>query len=146
MDKTDKHIMNIIQSNSRCSVKEIAQKCFISAPSASIRLQNLERNGWIKTYTSIPDYEKMGYLIKSYILIDVSAKDKKKFYAYVAKDRHVLECDCITGDYSMQLKVRFKTMNQLDAFVNDLQRFGDTHTNVVFSTAVGPRTLAFSDD
>ena len=141
MNSVDRQILNIIQREGRVSVKKIAEQCFISSPSASIRLQKLESRGLIKSYSADVDYHLLGYAIKSYVHIDVNAKNKFKFYHYIEKIRNVLECDCITGDYSMRLKVLFKTMAELDQFVNDLQQFGDTHTNVVFSTAVGPRPL-----
>ncbi|OTE88400.1 AsnC family transcriptional regulator, partial [Escherichia coli] len=50
-------------------------------------------------------------------------------------------CDCITGDYSMLLKVYFSDTVVLDRFITDLQFYGDTKTHIVFSTNVGPRGL-----
>lgn len=145
MDEIDKKIVNIIQANGRTSIKQIASECFISSPAASVRLQHLEKDGLIKNYQAQIDYQKLGYLIKAYVNCAVNAKDKKSFYNYVEKVPNVLECDCITGDFSMQLKVMFKNTIQLDEFINDLQRFGDTRTHIVFSTNVGPRGLQFTE-
>ena len=118
MDALDRKILNIMQKNSRITVKQIAEECFISSPSVSVRLQNLEGLGYIRTYQAILDHQKLGFLIPN-----------------------VVECDCITGDYSMLLKVYYSNTIELDEFINDLQRFGDTKTHIVFSTNVGPRGL-----
>ncbi len=141
MDDLDTKILNIIQTDGRASVKSIAEKCFISAPSASVRLQNLEDSGFIKEYSAEVDYEKLGYSIKAYIRIDVSAKDKEKFVKTVQPIPNVTEVEMITGDASMQVETYFKTMQDLNEFLLKLNNFGDTHTNIVFSTDLGPRPL-----
>lgn len=146
MDEIDTKIVNIIQENGRVSIKQIASECFISSPAASVRLQNLENQGLIKNYQAQIDYQKLGYLIKAYIHCAVNAKDKEAFYSFVGGVANVLECDCITGDYSMQLKVVFKTTIELDEFINQLQRFGDTRTHIVFSTQIESRGLILESE
>lgn len=146
MDELDRKIINIIQKNGRVSIKKIASDCFISSPAASVRLQNLEQQGLIKNYQAQIDYQKLGYLIKAYVHCAVNAKDKVEFYKYVQQVPNVLECDCITGEYSMQLKVMFQNTILLDEFINQLQRFGDTRTHIVFSTQVESRGLLLADE
>ena len=141
MDNLDRKILNIMQQNARVTVKQIAEQCFISSPSVSVRVQNLETLGYIRSYQALIDYQKLGYLIKAYVHCAVNAKDKEAFYAYIADIPNVIECDCITGDYSMLLKVYFSDTVVLDRFITDLQSYGDTKTHIVFSTNVGPRGL-----
>ena len=141
MDALDRKILNIMQKNSRITVKQIAEECFISSPSVSVRLQNLESLGYIRTYQAVLDHQKLGFLIKAYVNCAVNAKDKQDFYRYIEEIPNVVECDCITGDYSMLLKVFFSNTIELDEFITDLTRFGDTKTHIVFSTNVGPRGL-----
>ena len=52
----------------------------------------------------------------------------------------------MTGKYSQILTCRFKTTKDLDEFINDLQRFGETQTQIVFSTSVEPRSLVPEDE
>ena len=63
MDALDRKILNIMQKNSRITVKQIAEECFISSPSVSVRLQNLESLGYIRTYLAVLDHQKLGFLI-----------------------------------------------------------------------------------
>lgn len=64
-----------------------------------------------------------------------------KFVKFIAKVPNVVECNYITGDAAVQLKVFYKTMTELNEFNASLKDFGNTHTNVAFTTNIGPRPL-----
>lgn len=49
--------------------------------------------------------------------------------------------NCVTGDYSMLIETLFETTAQLDHFINELQQFGRTKTQIVFSTSVEQREV-----
>ena len=82
---------------------------------------------------------KLGYHILAYINLEVIPEDKEQFYAYAEEVPNILECSCVTGGFSMLLKVTFKSTMELDMFIGQLQKFGRTSTQIVFSTHVGPR-------
>ena len=44
------------------------------------------------------------------------------------------------------LKVAFPSTMELDTFIGHLQRFGNTQTQIVFSTAVPPRGVGIETD
>jgi Lrp/AsnC family leucine-responsive transcriptional regulator len=146
MDATDHKLLTVIQQAGRISIKQLAEQCYISASNASTRVQALEAAGIITKYVACVDCAKVGQFIKAFVRVAVNAKDKPEFYAYVTAHDHIIDCDCITGDYSMQLTVVFEAMTALDAFVNDLQQFGDTHTCVVFSTHASMRAIPLADE
>ena len=50
----------------------------------------------------------------------------------------------MTGDYSMLIEVLFATTQELDQFINHLQQFGRTRTQIVFSTPVEHRGVPVS--
>lgn len=78
----------------------------------------------------------MGYHIKAYVNLKVEPSDKHEFYKYIEKIPNVLECDCVSGEFAMLIKVIFESTELLDSFINELQRFGKTNTQIVFSTPV----------
>ena len=49
----------------------------------------------------------------------------------------MVECNCVTGDYSMVLEVLFPGTVELDQFIGELQRFGRTKTLIVFFHVCG---------
>ena len=64
---------------------------------------------------------------------------KKEFYPYIRSCPNVVECNCVTGDYAMLIEVLFRTTTELDHFIGELQHFGKTKTQIVFSTSVEHR-------
>lgn len=145
MDQIDKQIIGILQKNARTSLKEIAAETFLSSPAISARIARLEKEGIVKGYTAQVDLHKLGYHIKAYIHLEVSPSQKPAFYPFVRKCPNVLECDCVTGEFSMLIKVAFPTTVELDLFIGELHHFGKTYTQIVFSTQAGPRGIHLED-
>ena len=142
MDKIDRKLIVLLQSNARMSVKRLAQEVFLSAPAVSARLERLEKLGIITGYTATVDYVKLGYHILAFINLEVAPSEKVVFYPFIQNCPNVIECNCITGNYSMLIKVGFPSTVELDTFVGQLQQFGHTQTQIVFSTPVPHRGIA----
>lgn len=139
MDDIDRKILKLLQENARTSLKTIAGKTFLSSPAVSSRIERMEREGIILGYEAQVDPIKLGYHILAFINLNVLPEDKPKFYAYANGVPNILECSCVTGEYSMLMKVAFPSTRELDIFVGQLQTYGKTSTQIVFSTHVGPR-------
>lgn len=142
MDDIDRKILRLLQENARISLKSIAENTFLSSPAVSARIEKMEKEGVIAGYHALIEPMKLGYHILAFINLNVLPEDKPKFYAYAKSVANVLECSCVTGEYSMLLKVAFQSTVELDIFVGQLQKFGKTCTQIVFSTHVGPRGVA----
>ena len=145
MDKIDKQILDILQENSRTPLKAIAEQVFLSSPAVSIRIEHLEQQGIIKGFKTTIDQQKLGYHITAFINLAMDPNLKPEFYPFIQKEPNVLECNCITGVYSMLLKVAFPSTMDLDVFIGKLQQFGKTSTQIVFSTPVEPRSIKIAD-
>ena len=139
MDHIDREILQILQANARTSLKTIAEKTFLSSPAVSARIEKLEKDGIITGYQAQIDPVKLGYHIIAFINLNVLPEDKPKFYKYAESIPNILECSCVTGEFSMIMKVAFEGTMQLDTFIGQLQKYGKTSTQIVFSTHVGPR-------
>ncbi len=141
MDNIDRKILSVLQENARTPLKVIAEQVFLSSPAVSARIERLEAAGLITGYQAQLSAAAMGYQIKAFIFIEVEPKQKPEFYPYIEGCPNVMECNCVTGDYSMLLKVCFHTTQELDQFINQLQQFGRTRTQIVFSTPVEHRGI-----
>ena len=146
MDNIDRKILTILQENARTPLKVIAEQVFLSSPAVSARIERLEASGMIMGYQAQLSAAQMGYQIKAFISLDLEPVRKTEFYPYVEKCPNVMECNCVTGDYSMLLKVCFRTTQELDQFINSLHRFGKTRTQIVFSTPVEHRGIPAAAD
>ena len=141
MDSIEKQIIDMLQHNARTPLKTIAEKVFLSSPAVSTRIEHLEKQGIIKGYTATIDKEQLGYHITAFINLEMEPIQKQDFYPWISEVPNVLECNCVTGDYSMLLKVAFPSTVDLDVFIGKLQQFGKTSTQIVFSTPVEHRGI-----
>lgn len=139
MDKIDKMIVTLLQENARMPLKALAEKVFLSSPAVSARIERLEKEGIIEGYEVRINQIKLGYHITAFINLEVAPAQKQEFYPFALGCPNVVECNCVTGNYSMLLKVVFPSTMELDTFVGQLQKFGRTSTQIVFSTPVEPR-------
>ena len=141
MDQIDQKLIALLQQNARMPLKAIAAQVFLSAPAVSARIEKLEAQHLIHGYHAEIDRQKLGYKITAFIGLELPAKEKQEFYPFIAACPNVLECNCVTGVYSMLIKVAFPTTQDLDAFITELSRFGNTSTQIVFSTPVPHRDV-----
>ena len=126
LDHIDAKILNLLRENARMPLKEIAEHVFLSSPAVSARIERLEKEGYITGYQVKLNPALLGYPIKAFINLEVEP---------------VQECNCVTGDYSMLIEGLFVSTIELDQFIGELQHFGRTRTQIVFSTSVEHRQV-----
>lgn len=146
MDKIDRKILTLLQENARYPLKHLASEVFLSSPAVSTRIERMERAGIISGYHVAIDHQALGYHITAFINLTLDPKQKDELYPFVEACPNVLECNCVTGIYSIMLKVAFPSTQELDTFIGQLQKFGNTETQIVFSTVVQPRTVGMQTE
>jgi len=144
IDHIDEAIIKLMQENARIPLKAIAEKVFLSSPAVSARIEFLEKSGIILGYQAQINPLYFGYHIKAFINLEVEPYQKKEFYPYIKACSNVIECNCVTGDYAMLIEVLFPSTVDLDLFIGQLQKFGRTRTQIVFSTSVEHRGILSS--
>lgn len=142
MDNVDRKIVKLLQDNARMPLKAIAEDVFMSSPAVAARIERLQEAGILIGFHALVDETRLGYPVKAFISLEMEPLQKPEFYPFIKAIPNVLECNCVTGQYSMLIKVCYKDTNELDEFINELQRFGKTSTQIVFSTSVNPRGIS----
>jgi DNA-binding Lrp family transcriptional regulator len=68
--KTEKmlELLKILMKNSKLSDREIAKRLKSSQPTVTRLRRFLEKQGWIKSYTVVPEFGKVGYKILAFYL------------------------------------------------------------------------------
>lgn len=139
MDAIDLKLISLLQKNARVPLKQLAEQVFLSSPATAARIERLEAEGYITGYTATVNHKKLGFPIIAFINLEIQPIQKPEFYPFISSCPNVLECNCVTGHYSMFIKVAFETTEDLDSFIGKLQTFGNTETQIVFSTALERR-------
>lgn len=134
MDKLDYEILKRLNSNARMSLKQIAADVGITSPAVKTRIEKLEKDGVIRGYSLNLDPRAIGFMVTAFINVAVESEYREEFYAFVQNCQNVIECHGITGNYFALLKVLFKSTMELDNFLNRIQKYGETSTNIVLST------------
>ena len=134
MDKLDYEILKRLNSNARMSLKQIAADVGITSPAVRTRIEKLEKDGIIRGYSLNLDTRVIGFMVTAFISVAVESSCKEEFYSFVQNCQNVIECHGITGNYFALLKVLFKSTMELDNFLNRIQKYGETSTNIVLST------------
>ena len=141
MDAIDLKLITMLQKNARTPLKVLASKVFLSSPATAARIERLEKEGIIDSYSASVDLKKVGMPITAFINLDINPKQKPSFYPFICSHPNVLECYCVTGRYSQLIKVAFESTEALDTFVGELNEFGHTETQIAFSAPQPPRGI-----
>lgn len=145
MDAIDLKIISILEKNARIPLKNLAEQVFLSSPATASRIEKLEKEGIIISYSARLDLKKLGLPITAFVNLDLDPKQKPTFYPFIRSHPNVLECTCVTGRYSQLIKVAFESTEALDAFIGELNNFGHTETQIAFSSPKPPCEVAIEE-
>jgi DNA-binding Lrp family transcriptional regulator len=117
MDETDIKILHQILSDGRSSYRKIAEQIGVSPPTVLNRIQKLERNHIIKSYSAVLDHEKLGYDLTA--IIEVTAVKGKitEVEKHISKFANVCAVYDITGLTDMIIVAKFRNRRELSDFV-----------------------------
>lgn len=146
LDKIDKKLINILGKHGRIPLNQLAKEAFLSSPAVSSRMEKLEKSQVITGYQANINHQKLGFHITAFINLEMQPSLKSSFYPFIKSFKNVLECNCVTGNYSMLIKAAFPSTQELDTFIGQLQQFGHTSTQIVFSTPVEPRSIEIDEE
>jgi Lrp/AsnC family transcriptional regulator, leucine-responsive regulatory protein len=137
MDKVDKRILDILQSNSQISNQDLAEEISLSPSPCLRRVKQLEKDGYIKKNVAILDKTLLNLNLTVFVLVVMkvhSTKSMDDFMGLVEHIPHIVECHVITGqDADIMLKVVVPDMNYYNNFLfNNLLNI-DSIENVISS-------------
>lgn len=120
MDKYDIKILEVIQQRGRISNKELAEVVNLSPAPCWRRMNTLEQEGYIKSYTALLDHEKIGLSITAFAhvsLDDHHEKTVQSFDQSIANWPEVQECHATSGGYDYLLKIITADMKSYNQFM-----------------------------
>jgi len=109
LDKFDHAILDIVSTDGRVSITELASRIGLSKTPCQARLRRLEAEGYILGYRAQLDPVKMGRDHVAFVevkLSDTRAKALSAFNTAVLKIPEIEQCHMIAGGFDYLLKVR----------------------------------------
>ncbi len=123
MDRIDRKILELIQTDATLSTVEIADKVGLSSTPCWRRIQNLEKRGVISARVALLDRDKLNVGVDVFVAVKTnqhSAAWLKTFATAVAKLPEVLEFYRMSGEIDYLLRVVVPDIAAYDAFYKRL--------------------------
>jgi len=136
LDKLDLKIIRLLLENGRASSRELSRRLGVSVGTVEARRKRLEDMGVIRGYTVDIDLEKLGYVFPVVIDVKVKGGFLKEVEERLASLDDVSAVYDITGEYDITVYAWFRSREDLDRFIKDLQRFeyvDRTHTKLILN-------------
>jgi len=137
MDETDVKILKKLLFDARSSYRKIASEIGVSPPTVLARVEKLESDSIIKSYSAVLDHEKLGYDLTAVIEITATKGKIIDIERQIAKFPNVCAVYDITGLTDMVVIAKFKNRKELSKFVKkdlSLPYIDRTNTHVVLIT------------
>lgn len=144
MDDLDRKIVSLLQKNARIPLKTLGEQVYLSSPAVATRIERLEREGIIEGYEVKVNKQRLGYKITAFVNLEIDPAQKTVFFSFVQSCPNVLECNCLSDNSTVLMKVAFKNTGELDTFSHRLQEFGKADIKLAVSTPVKAREIDFS--
>ncbi len=123
IDRIDRRILALIQSEGRISTVELAERVGLSPTSTSERLKRLQREGLVTGFRALLDPRRLGLelLVFVEVSLDKTTPDVfEKFAAAVRRAPEVLECHMVAGGFDYLIKTRVADMAAYRRFLGDV--------------------------
>ena len=133
LDKIDRHILAILQTDGRLSNQDVAERVNLSPSPCLRRIKRLEETGVIRQYVALLDPDKIGLGLLAYVNVrlekhsDTHSIDRRKgsaasapradFALSVAQWPEVVACYAMTGEMDYLLRVHVEDMEHFSRFM-----------------------------
>ena len=117
MDDTDVKILKQVLSDARLSYRKIAEEIGVSPPTVLTRIQRLESNHIIKSYSAVLDHEKLGYDLTAIIELSTVKGKITEVEKHISRFPNVCAVYDITGLTDMIIVAKFRNRKDLSDFV-----------------------------
>ncbi len=124
LDRTDRALLEALQSNARLTVAELADRVSLTPSPCWRRVKRLEEAGLVKGYRAILSAEKLGYGVTAFVNVMMGSHEKdisNQFEQRLDEIPEVISCHHVSGKYDFLLEV----------VAEDLQAFGEFTRNVL---------------
>lgn len=144
VDEKDLAILKVLEEDSRCTTKAIAESLGIPRATVHERIRRMVEKGVIKRFTITMDHTALGEPITAFILVSFlpNAKVSQREVALrISNLEGVHEVHLISGEYDMLVKVRGRSMEGIGDLVIDrireVEGVGRTLTCASFAQVKG---------
>lgn len=131
IDDIDRRIVDILVDDARISLKDLAARVQLSAPSVSDRLRRLEDRGVIRAFTVDIDPRALGYMLQAIVRIRPLPGQLHVVEKLIQDIPAFTECDKVTGDDCFIARLHLRAIDELDPILERIVEKAETNTAIV---------------
>lgn len=153
LDRIDRRILKILQSEARISNVELARRVNLSPTPCLERVRRLEREGYILGYFTLLDPQKLDAGLVAYVEVSLDRTTVNAFERFKEAIMHldmVQECQMVAGGFDYLIKVRVPDMAAYRKFLGDnlaaIEGLSQTHTYVVMEEVKATTAIPINID
>ncbi len=148
LDRVDRRILALLQSDGRMSNLALAQAVHLSPTAVLERVRRLVREKFILGYEARLNPQKLdaSLLVFIEVMLDRNTPDVFEQFKSSVRDRlEVMECHMVAGEFDFLLKTRVADMDAYRSFLSDvlltLPGVRETHTYAVIDEVKNSQAL-----
>lgn len=139
MDSVDRHLLELLQRNSRAKISELAHELNLSRPSIYERMLKLEDAGIIEGYSARISLRAIHREILLFIQLRSLKAPAHAIETKIEREDDILECHRLTGEVDYLIKAAVSSMDDMKGLIDRLMPLGDVSTSIVISSPVAHR-------
>jgi Lrp/AsnC family transcriptional regulator, leucine-responsive regulatory protein len=125
LDNIDFQILRLLSENSRIQWKDLGEQIHMTGQAVGNRIKKLEESGVIKAYSLIVDEMKLGLTFTAFVIIYMKTANHESFIRFISDRNEVVEAHRVSGEGCYHLKIKVKSQEQLNEFLNKLLDHGN---------------------
>lgn len=139
-DDIDSKAVTALLDDGRVSWADLGTALGLSAPAAAERVRKLQERGLVRGFAAVLDPEAAGFPVLAFVAVTLARQDARRtFLDAVRRHPSIQECHHVAGDDDFLLKVRARSLGELDALLSDELKgrlgIARTRTTIVLGTA-----------
>ena len=130
MDRTDYQILNLLQADSRTTLKSIGDRVGLTAPAVSERIRRMEEKGVIKRFSISIDRNQLDSNITGFILVALIPEKYNQFCQFCTDTPSIISHYHLVGKFNALLRFAVEDTRELDKLLASIKQYGDSQTSV----------------
>ena len=139
LDDVDARIVEALRANARVSLAELSRAVGLSSPSVSERLKRLEEAGVIEGYTVRLNPAALGLPLSAWLRIRPIPGQLRKVAQILRTLPEIVACDRITGEDCFLARAHVRSVEDLEALIDEIIPYAMTNTAIIQSSPVPER-------
>ena len=136
MDRTDYQILNLLQDDSRCTLRRMGDLVGLTPPAVSERIRRMEECGVIRSYRIDIDRTRLDCNITGFISVSLEPEKYAAFCVFCEQSPAVISHHHVIGVFNALLQFAVRDTKELDALlaeISGLRRSGASDVQTDFS-------------